>query len=246
MAGSVTLHVETRYAEEQMRRMIAVSKFGARKVVERSFKGFIGRLVAITPPGMVQDMIPPKVDEDGNNVSKNYGTPKKRGTRNVKKDILNVFRPVGSERQIRRLKPIQTASEVERYHDGARNNRGRTRNRVRNKKVPVVKSVLVAYIKKKQEHVGRLAAGWQSAASRFGTRTPTWVQRHKSPGSIMFLANERGIQMKATNSIKHASEHNNFNRGLYIAINMQANAMGRQIDSYLQKQMAKQTKGELA
>lgn len=246
MAGSVTLTVETRRFEEQLFRMQRTSKFGAQKVAERSFKGFVARLVAITPPGRVADISGTQnTDEPGQIIKPTK--PKTRGTRNVKKDILNVFRAVGSERQIRRLKPIATDSDLERLHKGARNKKGRTRSRNRKDKVPVTRAVLRSYIKKKQEHVGRLAAGWNSASNRLRVRVPAWVKRHSSPGSVVLEVGGRGgVKFRATNSIDHASEQPNFQRGVYIAMAMQANAMKRQIDSYLAKEMVKEMKGEMS
>lgn len=76
-------------------------------------------------------------------------------------------------------------------------NSRRTRvGRVRKNEIPYLvtrASRITAYIKDKQEHVGKFKSGWVKSATATGVKVPEWINSKREPG--LYRANFSGPQM---------------------------------------------------
>ena len=189
-------------------RLLATSKRDAVTVMKQQAKGVIKEVIAITPPG-------------GPNVS--AGKARKRGTLNVKADILKVVRGVKADRA--------EAQDVAGIVD-AKRTRGRITSEV-TPRITVPAEKLKAYIKARPQRVGFLASGWNLAAAKLGLKPPAWIWRHSGPGAMEVNVTHQDIRIRATNAVRFASEISKLRSRLQQALHRQRNKIERQLRHYL-------------
>ena len=199
---------------EAVARFMATSKRDAVTVMKQQAKGFIKEVIVITPPG-------------GPNVA--AVKARKRGTANVKADILKVVRGVKPERAAQH----DIASLVE-----SKRIRGRVVHRS-DTRITVPADKLKAYIKAKQQRVGFLASGWNVAAAKLGLKPPAWIWRHSGPGQMEVNVTDKDIRIRATNAVPFASEMSKLRRRLQQALHMQRNKINRQLRHFMAKSAQK-------
>jgi hypothetical protein len=198
--------IKTAPFAKQLDRMMQQSRRSFSVVLNEQVKNFTKEVIAITPPG-----------KPGGS-----GTPKTRGTRNVRGDILRVMRGTTV------VKRVQD-TDIARLHRQARTKRGRTRERKPRVLVPA--DALRSYIRAKQANVGKLAAGWNATARKFGYAPPAWIARHKGQGSVMASASRTKIRVRATNATPYASDQQGLERRIQVGLYIQAKKMKRRVDS---------------
>jgi hypothetical protein len=98
-----------------------------------------------------------------------------------------------------------TEAEMERLHKAARSPlNGRVRTGARGVNMAVTKAkVRAAYIRKAQENVGLLAAGWLAAAAEMNSkaRIPAWVKKHgRQPGGATESRQRGGVTITLYNN----------------------------------------------
>lgn len=92
-------------------------------------------------------------------------------------------------------------------------------------------------VRTKQEKVGRLAAGWNSAAASVGYKPPAWISRHGTgEGSSMYMLSGWRYMATYTNSVPYSQEHMKTIAG--FALMYAENGIKRQTD-YLKKKLLK-------
>lgn len=203
----------------QLARLKAQSKRSFAVVLAEQMKGFVREVISVTPPGK-----PSKKGESG-------PTPKARGTRAVAKDIRQVM--VGTTTE-RRIEETDVAAVHARFRSPKDGRTRRQRNRVR---VPA--DILRQYIRAKQSHVGKLAAGWNAAAQKVGYRPPTWISRHAGQGQVQVRASGDRLRFRATNATRYASDQYGLERRIQVGLYVQANRIKRRVDSKIAEDAAK-------
>lgn len=198
------LHIKTDRFNAAMEKYLEGSRRSTEAVMQIQAKGIVKEIISITPPG-----------RDGVGQSK----ARQAGERSVTRDILAHVKGVREGRE--EQSDAASYLEAKRYHGRLS---GRTTPRVK-----VNAAQLRAHLKLKKSHVGRLAAGWSTAATGLGVRPPSWVARHSSPGAFTIKANERGIRIKMTNRVHWASEITTLEQRIQRALNKQTNKIERQL-----------------
>lgn len=202
--------LNTRGFMEAAARFMAHSKRDALTVMKQQAKGIIKEVIAITPPG-------------GPNVSS--GQARARGLRNLKADVAKVVQGVRADK----AQQSDVASVVEPK---------RVRGRIHSEVVPrilVPIDRLRAYLKAKQQHIGKLASGWNEAAARLGYKPPAWIWRNQGPGSIDIAVTDKDITIRATNAVPYASDISKLRSRLQQALHMQRNKLERQWQAFMTK-----------
>jgi hypothetical protein len=203
------IQIDTRGFMAAAERLLATSKRDPIVVLREQARGVIREVIALTPPGRPGDT-----------------KARSRGTAKVKADILKLVRGTASEARVER-------SDIATIHAGAR--RGGRVTRELNPRIVVPMESLRAYIKQKQERVGRLASGWSTAAAGLGYKPPAWVARNDGPGAIEIKVTDSALVIRATNRVAYASEISMLNRRIQTALNLQRNKMERRLASYLER-----------
>jgi hypothetical protein len=195
---------------ETAARFLANSKRDALVVMKQQAKGVIKEVISLTPPG-------------GPGVSS--GQARTRGTKNVKADALKVVKGVSPKR----AEQQDVASIIESK---------RVRGRIRKEVIPrilVPMDKLKAYLKAKQQHVGKLASGWNEAAAKLGLKPPAWIWRNDGPGMMDISVTDKDITIRATNAVPYASEMSKLRSRLQQALHLQRNKMNRQLKDFMAK-----------
>jgi len=195
---------------ETAARFLANSKRDALVVMKQQAKGVIKEVIGLTPPG-------------GPGVSS--GQARSRGTRNVKTDALKVVKGVNAKR----AEHQDVASIIE-----SKRVRGRIRKEV-TPRILVPMDKLKAYIKAKQQHVGKLASGWNEGAAKLGLKPSAWIWRNDGPGMMNISVTDKDITIRATNAVPYASEMSKLRSRLQQALHLQRNKMNRQLKDFMAK-----------
>jgi len=192
-----------------LERMISQSKRSAQDVVYEQAKGVISNVLKVTPPAK--------------STKESLGAARKIGKARVASDILKVLQGVPVKAaEVDSIDGIKSAHRVER--SGGQVKGSRT-------KIKVPKTMLNAYIKTQQLKVGRLAAGWNAAAARFGVNVPSWISAHSTSSAVKIIATSTRFGMKATNKSPYAGKISNLESKISHAIYVQAAAMRKRIAS---------------
>lgn len=201
--------IKTEPFAKQLERMYSQSRRSFSVVLNEQVKNFVRETIAITPPG-----------RPGGG-----GAPKTAGTRNVRKDILNVVRGTIKANKVQ-------STDIAGLHAAARVKRGRTMRRPTKDKIIVPADALRQYIRAKQGRVGRLAAGWNATAKKFGYNPPAWIAKHGVKESRVDASVTRTkIRIRATNRVPYASDQEGLERRIQVGLYIQANKMKRRVDS---------------
>lgn len=159
---------------------IARSKTNRRKVLKKEVKLFIEAVYLITPP------------------NRNFKLSKRLGVAAIRADIKKIFR--GARAGAKNAIP-----NPEEVHRNYRKRNGRVKTKLPQKDKHRVVG-LNDYIKKMVERVGFLAAGWNRAARKFGTRIPSWIARHPDGGGAYETEGPSRIDILITMGRKFASD----------------------------------------
>jgi hypothetical protein len=195
------VRVESRlFAEQAMRRTPPKTQGQGRKAVERDIK----KIIAGAPESLIRHAM-----------NENGGSG----------DNIKLFTGDTEEPSIEWHRAQLTDDRLEEYHNSQRDRRGRIQSRARttgggrwieNKRVVVPERVRARYIKRKQQNVGRLKAGWIPAVRQFQGKVPKWVSRRHEAGargtSQLRGAGTNAVTAIMTNSARGASELNQFMR----------------------------------
>ena len=193
------------------------------ELVEDAAKGFVKRVVAITPPA-----------SKGVSGSK----AKQQGDQAIKSDLARIM--VAAARKRDRDMRAATASPEELHRRFRDKRTGRINPRALKQPYRVGKSELLALQRRLLKEVGWLAAGWNAAAKRLGVRLPAWVARHGSGrGSIGVMDSGGRFRITIANEVGFVGNVKGFTRRIQSAINLQANAMKRKAEHLLKKGVRK-------
>lgn len=190
--------------------MLSQSKRSSVVVVREQAKGVIRKVIAVTPPGKSS--------------TGSLGEGKKAGQAKTAKDILKIFVGVGVKNA-----ELTDMSQVKSVHRAARKG-GQVRNGP-SRKITVPKTMLNEYLRAQKKKVGRLAAGWSSAAREFGISLPSWISQHSTPSSVQVITSGSRFGMKATNKSPHAGSMKRLEGQIKHAVYSQAAAMRKRIAS---------------
>ena len=88
--------------------------------------------------------------------------------------------------------------------------------------------------------VGELAAGWNRAAAKLGVKgVPSWIKRHTSPGDITIVTKDTLFRIEVWNDVKYVGTVKGYDYRIKKAVDYQANAINREADFLLKKQIKK-------
>lgn len=193
------------------------------ELVEDAAKGFVKKVVAITPPA-----------SKGVSGSK----AKQQGDQAIKSDLARIM--VAAARKADRDTRKATALPEDLYKRFRDKRTGRVNPGALKRPYRVGKSELLALQRRLLKEVGWLAAGWNEAAKKLGVRLPAWVARHGSGrGSIGITSGGSRFRITIANEVGFVGNVKGFSRRIQSAINLQANAMKRQADHLLKKGIRK-------
>jgi hypothetical protein len=193
------------------------------ELVEDAAKGFVKRVVAITPPA-----------SKGVSGSK----AKQQGDQAIKSDLARIM--VAAARKSERDTRAAAASPEELHRRFRDKRTGRINPGALKRPYRVGKTELLALQRRLLKEVGWLAAGWNEAAKKLGVRLPAWVARHGSGrGSIGISNGATRFRITIANEVGFVGNVKGFSRRIQSAINLQANAMKRQAEHLLKKGIRK-------
>jgi hypothetical protein len=157
--------------------------------------------------------------------NKKFKWNKKGGEQTVKNDLAKLFKASRSK---------SAATDLARIHRAARDRRGRVP-----KGVTKVKAAnLVAYRKEMLARVGKMAAGWKTAASKLGAKLPVWITRHDTSGHASITVKGNGVEIIIANKAVYSGQKNWVQRGLDAAVRKRYWAMIKRVN-FLQAQSAR-------
>jgi hypothetical protein len=154
--------------------------------------------------------------------NKKFKWNKKGGETTVKNDLAKLFRS---------SKASKATSSLAQVHLGAKDRRGRVPKGV--EKVPAMG--LVAYRKLMLGRVGRMAAGWKSAANKLNAKLPAWITRHDSAGHGKVVVNDRTVEVELTNKAVYSGQKNWLDRAVKAALKKRYWAMIKQVTNFERK-----------
>lgn len=203
------LRIDTREFMATAARFLATSKRDHLVVMREQAKGVIREIVLLTPPGR------PGATK-----------ARSRGTAKVKSDILKLVKGTHSEARVQRR-------DIAAIH-ASRRRQGRVSSTI-SPRILVPMDSLRSYIQAKQERVGHLASGWNTAAAKLGHKPPAWIWRNDGPGGIEIAVTDKDIRIRATNRVTYASEISMLERRIQTALNIQRHKMERRLVHYLKR-----------
>lgn len=195
---------------EAAERMLAQSKREHEVVMREQMKGVIRALVRMTPPGSSR--------------TESFASAKQRGLKKTAADINKVLQGAPKAEQ-----EVTNEGGLKAAHERARSGgqvKGESNGAAR---VKVPKGMLRDYIKKRQQLVGHLAAGWNKAARDLGIALPSWITRHQTEGSLKLDYVRGAIRMRATNRAKYAGEVEAMAKRVRSALDFQAGQMFKRV-----------------
>lgn len=94
------------------------------------------------------------------------------------------------------------------------------------------------YYNEVKKRIGFLASGWMQSAKSLGLKgIPGWITRNSAPGSVRISANDNGVRIDSTNSVRYANKIRDFQRGVDKAIDYQRVAIEKRIRFHEDKEM---------
>lgn len=256
MEGTIKLDA-TRF-NAALQRTAQYSKRDAPTLLREQARGFIRRVVDLTPPGN----------------GKADAAARKRGEAAVSVDLRRIFKPkdrgwleyieqvVGGTKfagQTLRKKDgtpylidydviLWGRDSMVGWHEARRRQDGRVRTAERDQLNGRKKSDTadIAYVPKEnfawferrvKARVGVLASGWNDAAEALGAKLPQWVKRHGTGrGDVHIILGEDRMSVIMTNDVKFAGAVKGYQPRIQKALDEQAAAMERRVAFFLQKQ----------
>jgi len=211
MTGQMT--IDTSRFDRALAEWRQFAKLDGRKLLEEQARGFIKRVVGVTPPATGTANI----------------DARKAGEGAIKADLAKLFIPV-----VLKGKRPEKWTDLAAIHDQARNRRGRV-NRT-NQRYYVDQAKLAALQKLLISRVGILAAGWNASAEKLGVKLPAWVRRHGTAfGSVEVIVSATNIRIVMRNTVKFVNNVEGYERRAQWALNAQAGALERQTKVMLER-----------
>ena len=236
MASAIEITVDTSRFDHALKQLHQASGRDARESLERAARGFVRRVVAITPPG---------------GGGRTGTAARKAGEGAIRKDLGRIFAPVvlKGRRKITQVfgtplkRPVFVPTkerwpDVEAIYAGRLARKGGRKHLTRGQKQAfyVDKRKLSALQKMLIARVGFLAAGWNAAAESLGVKLPAWVSRHGTGhGSYLALLDTSHISITIVNAVGYALNVDGIEGRIQSALNLQANAMIREREALLKK-----------
>lgn len=143
------------------------------------------------------------------------------GEQTIKTDLAKLFRPSTAR---------NAETDLAGIHQRARNRFGRVAGRPQ--QVPA--RGVAAYRRAVLAKVGRMAAGWKAAASKFGAKLPGWITRHNVSGSATLRIRGDLVEAEITNDSVYTRAAQAITRRLKSALRRRSGAINRQVDRFLQ------------
>lgn len=201
--------IDRRAFDEAIKHFAAEGNISAHDVLRDQMRIFTDKAIKVLPPDSV-------------------GQGKKR----VEKDVCSVLGAIDDMTALKKLhnmfgdrfSPLEfntggivpATTRAEKY----RTKRGRIKYKADDVRIPNTKYVFGGkmyvtnrirnkIIRDKQSRVGRLKAGWEAAAKMLGTRVPSWISKHSSPGSAVDTIRpgaDTGY-IEAVNEVPYAGRH---------------------------------------
>lgn len=209
------IKIDTRRLNAAMQRMAEATKKDLAAVVRQQSGIIVGHLIALTPPGAAR----------GQSMTDTGGidnAAKKHGEASIAADIAVLFPTTklaskkieammeagfqfGTGRGRKIVRDFaESESDLARIHSASRSANGRVRTGSTGQNMALTRSAIRrAYIKKQQQKVGLLNAGWLPAANELKTAaraTPAWIRRHGSKaGGVSFVKTTQGLTITVSN-----------------------------------------------
>jgi len=211
----VTIETDMSNFQEMASKLSQFSKRDGKTFMEEQVRGAIRKLMDVTPPSN----------------GKTRGVKaKKLGEAAIASDVRNVFIGTTPKRA-----EVSSMSEMASIHRSKQKTRSLRVKRV-NQKTYASRSMIVQFIKRKQQKVGYLASGWASAARKIGKiRVPGWIGRHNAPGDTVISTNNHLVTANISNFVKWATDVSYVERRAQYAIRWQTRSMNRRLYHYLKK-----------
>lgn len=187
-------------------------------VIEAQAKGFTRRIIQMTPPqgGKVKGVAAKKALES-----------------RILVDMWGIFRTMQIKGRRRRKFPDPGPI----LHRQRMHRRGNSMRRAPRERVPVEMRDLKRLHNDLKKRIGRLGAGWNSAAMRLGVKAPAWIKRHGmgEGGSVIQL---RGVRprIEVWNAVPYGNAAH-LERLSDAAVVYQQNALNRQLQHVLRKSL---------
>jgi hypothetical protein len=191
-------------------------------------KGVAAKAVRLTPPFKWQrSSKDTESDKEG----------RQRGIKSLDASINRLFTTSLRAAQKNGLQEPQTENdqksnsalnEMHRYHQTRRNNYGKV---PRNHKPVrwVTKAAKESYAKKARKRIGYLASGWVQGAQKVQASLPSWVKKHRGPGSAQFEISLTRLYFRMTNSVGFPTKDMLMTSRIPHAVRLQVTAMMRQL-----------------
>lgn len=177
------------------------------ETMEKQTRLIVGKVLAVTPPTR-RGVTGPKAKKKG----------EKTVAGNIGKVLYGV--PVAANRSLSQVTERAIAKQHSKHRVRGRVNRSLGAR----KKMAAPTRKLKQYIKKRQQAVGMLAAGWNKAAQRFGLKRGhyAWMKRHNPPSYAKMKVSDKRIHIKFINKVKFAGDVGIMSRALDYAMHWQA------------------------
>lgn len=214
MAEERTLKIDTKGFEGALKTMLSQSKRSAKEVVDEQARGFIMNVIKVTPPAR--------------STRESLGSAKRIARKKVAADIHKVIQGVPVKQA-----EAKDAGSIKAAHNKARQD-GQVKDSPR-RRLKVPKTMLNAYIRKQQTKIGRLAAGWNAAASKFNVKVPAWIAQHTTGSGVKVTATASQFGMKATNKSPYADKIGKLEGRIQHALGVQSAKMRKRIASFIVK-----------
>lgn len=215
---SANFELDTRSFNRTMREFASITKRGLVDVGMGAAKGFVKRVVAITPPAQGK-----------------LAQSKQRGEAAITNDLARIMAPA------RKSELSSVEATPQELHARFRSDRtGRVNPGRLRRPYPVKPDELRAFRKQLLARVGKLASGWSASAQRLGVALPSWITRHGTARSSCLITLGRGgIAIAMENKVPFAGYVDGLKRRTQAALKYQEGAMRRQINFLLDKAVKK-------
>jgi hypothetical protein len=154
--------------------------------------------------------------------NKDFKWNKKGGEQAIRADLARVFVP--STRK-------DATTDLAAIHRAARGRFGR----VNRSTSPVPARGVAAYRRQVLALVGKMAAGWKSAAATLGAKLPAWITRHSAAGFAKVETRGSEVNILVANQSVYPRLANEIERRLPYALRRRRNAINRRVDNFLRR-----------
>lgn len=255
-AFEVKLNIDTARFNVALRQFAAYSKKSGLEVLMDASRNFVRRAIAFTPPatGKADNQAKNRGEKAVSADLHRIFDPLDPYEWKAFYDDAGGLKIVPTHRANRRgasvtdLTLFLRRNEMASFHDRLRSkSTGRVRrvnreNLIGRKKTDISEIAFVTkqdfawFERRMKMNVGLLAGGWNAAAQKLGYKPPAWLRRQgSSRGQVQLtLGNER-FQVSVVNDVKFASHVKGLERQIQTALDLQAEAMERRVNYFLEK-----------